>query len=361
MILSLQGCMAVGKTTAVRYLQEHAPEIHISYEDNSDVIAQIKARNLNKNKYEDYLEIQRLWLWKEVQRWEKTQQYPCTVMDFGAEEIEFYTLNYPKTIGMDWAVEQTLKPELDALRACMPDRILFLNASEETLHRNKKNDSSRSRIFFDHHLQYFLPLKKAWFIGRPDVDVLDVDDLTPEELGQKVMAWVDYWCSKEIWDAYHTDGTLAGCNLVWGEAIPDGLYHLVSEILVQHIDGDYLLMQRDFSKPNYGGYFEATAGGSALKGEDALTCARRELREETGIQSGTLSNIGRYISHDTIYETFLCVTDCDKNSVTLQEGETVSYKWISEAEFIDFVNSNAMIDVQYQRYLPYLKQIGYVK
>ena len=64
MILSLQGCMAVGKTTAVRYLQEHAPEIHISYEDNSDVIAQIKARNLDKNKYEDYLEIQRLWLRK---------------------------------------------------------------------------------------------------------------------------------------------------------------------------------------------------------------------------------------------------------------------------------------------------------
>ncbi|MBQ9762322.1 MAG: hypothetical protein IJV82_04505 [Oscillospiraceae bacterium] len=61
MIPSLQGCLVVGKTTAVRYLQEHAPEIHISYEDNSDVIAQIKARNLDKTKYENYLEMQRLW------------------------------------------------------------------------------------------------------------------------------------------------------------------------------------------------------------------------------------------------------------------------------------------------------------
>ena len=51
------------------------------------MIAEIKRRNLDKNKYEDYLEIQRLWLRKEVERWEKTQQYPCTVMDFGAEEI----------------------------------------------------------------------------------------------------------------------------------------------------------------------------------------------------------------------------------------------------------------------------------
>ena len=93
----------------------------------------------------------------------------------------------------------------------------------------------------------------------------------------------------------------------------------------------------------------------------ALACARRELREETGIDAGTLTNIDRFVSHDTIYETFLCVTDCDKNSITLQDGETVSYKWISEAEFIDFVNSDAMIDVQFRRYEPYLKQIGYIK
>lgn len=197
MILSLQGCMAVGKTTAVRYLQEHVPCVHISYEDNSDVIAEIRRRGLDKNKYGDYLEIQKLWLRKEVLRWEKAQQYPCTIMDFGAEEIEFYTLNYPRTIGMDWEVEQALKPELDALRKCMPDRILFLNASETVLRRNKQNDPARSRNFFDHYLTHFLPLKKAWFLGRPDVDVLDVDELTPQEVGEQVKAWVEHYFISE--------------------------------------------------------------------------------------------------------------------------------------------------------------------
>lgn len=165
----------------------------------------------------------------------------------------------------------------------------------------------------------------------------------------------------EIWDAYLSDGTPAGCELVRGEPIPVGLHHLVSEILVRHRDGHYLLMQRDPQKPNYGGFYEATAGGSALKGEDALACARRELHEETGVEAGSLTKIGHFVSHNTIYETFLCVTDCDKNSITLQKGETVSYKWISEAEFIDFVNSDAMIDAQFQRYAPYLKQMGYIK
>ena len=165
----------------------------------------------------------------------------------------------------------------------------------------------------------------------------------------------------EIWDGYLADGTLANCDLVRGEPIPKGLYHLVCEILVRHTDGDYLLMRRDPRKPNYGGYYEATAGGSAVKGEDRLTCAIRELGEETGIRSERLREIGRFTSHDTIYYNYLCVTDCDKLSVTLQEGETISFRWVSEEEFIAFVNSSEMIDTQRMRYHSYLAEMGYIK
>lgn len=43
MILSLQGCMAVGKTTAARYLQAHDPQLHVCFEDNAAVIAEVKT------------------------------------------------------------------------------------------------------------------------------------------------------------------------------------------------------------------------------------------------------------------------------------------------------------------------------
>ena len=165
----------------------------------------------------------------------------------------------------------------------------------------------------------------------------------------------------EIWDAYLADGTLANRDLVRGEPIPKGIYHLVCEILVRHIDGDYLLMKRDKQKPNYGGYYEATAGGSALKGENKISCAKRELLEETGISAADLREIGQYVSHDTIYYNFLCVTDCDKASIILQEGETTSYKWASESDFIAFVNSDEMIDAQRIRYQDYFVSMGYVK
>lgn len=129
----------------------------------------------------------------------------------------------------------------------------------------------------------------------------------------------------EIWDAYKKDGSLAGCDLLREEPIPNGLYHLVCEVLVKHVDGSYLLMQRDFSKEGYPGMFEATAGGSALKGESPVIGAVRELKEETGIATDELIPIYHIMSHNTIYYGFLCVTDCDKSSVVLQEGETVAY------------------------------------
>ena len=192
MVLSLQGCMAVGKTTAVRYLRENAPYVNISYENNAGIINEIKQRQLDKNIYEDYLEIQKLWLNNEVVRYHKAKNFECSIMDFGAEEIEFYTLNYPKTIGQNWNVEDALKEELEQVRECMPTRILFLDASTEVLRMRKENDKTRSRNFFEYHLTCLLPLKRDWFIGKENVDVLNVDNLNADEVGKKVKEWVDF-------------------------------------------------------------------------------------------------------------------------------------------------------------------------
>lgn len=166
----------------------------------------------------------------------------------------------------------------------------------------------------------------------------------------------------EIWDGYFNDGTLANIDLIRGDKIPTGLFHLVCEVLVQHKDGDYLLMKRDFSKISYAGYYEATAGGSALKGEDKITCIKRELFEETGIVSDEFIEIEHFIYEEDncIFYIFLCITNCSKNSIVLQKGETISYKWLKEVEFILFINSDEIIKTQKKRYLNYFKQKGYL-
>lgn len=167
----------------------------------------------------------------------------------------------------------------------------------------------------------------------------------------------------EIWDGYRKDGKLAGVDLIRGEEIPQGLYHMVCEVLVRHEDGDYLMMQRDWNKNPHPGKFETSAGGSALKGEDKYTCVKRELREETGIDESDFKELGRYVFDDRncIFFTYLCITSCKKDSITLQEGETISYKWVSEQEFIEFVNSDEGIPRQKLRFRNYFKEQGYLR
>lgn len=138
----------------------------------------------------------------------------------------------------------------------------------------------------------------------------------------------------EKWDAYDSKlNKIEGVTLIRGEQVPEGYFHLCSEIIVRHTDGSYLIMQRD-KRRHLGGMWEATAGGSALQGEDPLTCAMRELQEETGIVSDELIEIGRVLhhGHKTYYVDYLCVTDVDKDSIVLQEGETIAFKWINPDE-----------------------------
>lgn len=140
----------------------------------------------------------------------------------------------------------------------------------------------------------------------------------------------------EIWDAYDRNlEKIEGMTLIRGEKIPEGVYHLVCDVIVRHTDGEYLLMQRD-SRKHYGGMWEATAGGSALQGESPLDCAIRELREETGIRAEYLEEVGRVraAGRNAIYCEFLCITDCKKDSIILQEGETSAYQWVTQDELL---------------------------
>lgn len=165
----------------------------------------------------------------------------------------------------------------------------------------------------------------------------------------------------EIWDAYDKNEVRTGEDLIRGEKIPKGRYHLVCDVLVQHVDGSYLVMQRDLEKESCPGKFEATAGGSALKGEDPKQCAIRELQEETGILATNLQRISYDVWEHTIYYGYLTITDCEKDSIVLQEGETISYRWLSKEEFLQFVQSDDYIPSQYQRLKPYLAGIEEVE
>lgn len=136
------------------------------------------------------------------------------------------------------------------------------------------------------------------------------------------------------------------------------MFHLVCEIIVKHVDGTYLIIQRDYDK-HLGGTWEASAGGSAFKGETPFECAKRELFEETGIKADTLLEIGRVVNHkhQSIYFEYLCETNIDKNNIVLEEGETIFYKWVPLREPKEMPNDEFAI----QRFFSFVEELSHRK
>jgi len=94
-----------------------------------------------------------------------------------------------------------------------------------------------------------------------------------------------------------------------------------------------------------------------------LQCVRREMKEETGLDGEEFTHIAcRTTAEDhVIFHSFLCVVDCEKDAVKLQVGETEDYRWLTEGEFIEFVNSGEMIPTQKRRMENWLREMCYLR
>ena len=118
-------------------------------------------------------------------------------------------------------------------------------------------------------------------------------------------------------------------------------------------------MQRAWEMKNWSGMYQVGAGGHAIKGETPIECAIRELEEESGIVSNDLEEL--YITvvdeKQAIFYNYLCVTDCPKDSIRLQQGETIAYKWVSKEEFIAYMDSDDCMDTQKTRLKEFVDSI----
>ena len=111
--------------------------------------------------------------------------------------------------------------------------------------------------------------------------------LTYPEIHGARFSRVQYWLNishsaSEMWDVYDVDRRPLGKTHPRGVPLPAGEYHLIVLVMLQNEKGEFLVTRR---APNKGfpNMWEFT-GGSALAGDDSLTSALREVREETGIE-----------------------------------------------------------------------------
>ena len=86
----------------------------------------------------------------------------------------------------------------------------------------------------------------------------------------------------EIWDLFTKEGKPTGKQHRRGDPLPSGYYHPGVHVWIKNSKGEYLMSQRAADRPTFPLKWECV-GGSMLTGENSLTGAIREVREELGI------------------------------------------------------------------------------
>lgn len=144
----------------------------------------------------------------------------------------------------------------------------------------------------------------------------------------------DAWRGAELWDLLDEDGMPVGATHVRGEKLPHGAYHRVVEIFTMNSKGELLITKRAPEKKPYPNMWEIT-GGAVVAGEDSLDAARRELREEIGIEVANreLNLILTHKGNSAFVDIYIAHKDIPAEKLTMQPGETSAAKWVKLSEF----------------------------
>ncbi|PEE38584.1 ATP/GTP-binding protein [Bacillus pseudomycoides] len=184
-IISLQGPMASGKTTLAKRLEKHG--FPILYENSYGIVEKRKNLNLDIYTKEGFITNQRMFIEAKIKEIQNARGR-IVIFDRGPEDVEFYTLHFPKLIGMDWDIENELKEELYQLRRGRSDAIFYLDVSKKILQERKKNDNTRRRSTFEEQLE-LINTEKQWYQQFP-VTYVNTDEATVEETEVFFVKWL---------------------------------------------------------------------------------------------------------------------------------------------------------------------------
>lgn len=147
----------------------------------------------------------------------------------------------------------------------------------------------------------------------------------------------------EIWDIYDSNRHKTGRIHKRGNPLKKGDYHIIVNIWIINLENKILLTKRH-PKKSWGNYWECT-GGAVLHGEDSLTGAFREVKEEIGIDltkdTGYLINKDK--CRDSFVDTWIFQKNISIDDIVLQKNEVVSVKFVTEKEYESMYKSGLMM------------------
>lgn len=161
----------------------------------------------------------------------------------------------------------------------------------------------------------------------------------------------------EIWDIYDENGNKTNRTMNRGDRCKEGDYFLEVDIWIRNSKGEYLISKRTPEKKPYPDAWEPTCG-CAISGDDSISAALREVREELGVklnpENGKL--IKRFIKYDwhCIIDVWLFEQEVDINEVVFQEGETDDAMWATKDTILKLLAEHRFISTDR---MPYINEL----
>lgn len=182
------------------------------------------------------------------------------------------------------------------------------------------------------------------------------EELTYPQIHGPLYRFLQEWrnlqtSSDELWDVLDADRNPTGRVHRRGDFLEPGDYHLIVHIWVMGENGEFLLTKRTPNK-GFPNMWEAT-GGSALTGDDSLTAAVREVREETGLALDPMrgSCVLQYRREEAFVDVWLFRQEFDLDDVILLEGETCDKMRADIPKILDLQAQGRLVP------FPYLQQL----
>jgi len=149
----------------------------------------------------------------------------------------------------------------------------------------------------------------------------------------------------ELWDIYNDKREKIGKDVMRGDELKPGEYHLVVHACIFNSNGEMLIQQRQPFKEGWSNMWDLTCGGSALKGETSQMAITRELFEELGIELD-MENVrpNLTINFDRGFnDIYLINKDINLDTLNLQYEEVQAAKWASREEIMSMIEKGEFI------------------
>lgn len=178
-------------------------------------------------------------------------------------------------------------------------------------------------------------------------------ELAYPEIQPDLFTAVQWWLnlqssSDELWDVLDENRNPTGRLHRRGDFLPKGDYHLVVLVLLENGKGEFLITKRAPTK-GYGNMWETT-GGSAVAGDDSLTAALREVREETGFEldaeKGKL--VRSWQGGEVFVDVWHFLCELDPHKAVLQEGETCDITYATPEKIDELFSEGKFVEGSYR-------------